>query len=143
MSNEGKSIIPILDMPRDSCTPFLQFDRKFSVQIEERDIIQSKIDEFDNHIIQCYTDGSHIERKTGAGIYFKHQLPEMENQSIFLGIRGGSRGGAMGAVAPNHLFPAPIAPNSTFFSTQPSGSITYKYNMSFCTHKFLIFYFKT
>ena len=86
MNNVGKSIIPILNMPRDSCTPYLQFDRKFSVQIEERDIIQSKIDEFDNHIIQCYTDGSHIEGKTGAGIYFKHQFPEMENQSIFLGI---------------------------------------------------------
>ena len=86
MNNEGKSIIPILNMPRDSCTPYLQFDRKFSVQIEERDKIQSKIDEFDNHIIQCYTDGSHIEGKTGAGIYFKHQTPEMENQSIFLGI---------------------------------------------------------
>ena len=73
-------------MPRDSCTPYLQLGRKFSVRIGEREAIQSEIDEFDNHIIQCYTDGSHIEGKTVAGIHFKLQTLEMENQSIFLGI---------------------------------------------------------
>ena len=86
MNNEGKIKIPILSMPRDSCTPYLQFGRKFSLKIGERCKIPSEIDEFDANVIQCYTDGSHIDRKTGAGIFFKHhQILEMENQAIFLG----------------------------------------------------------
>ena len=86
MNNEGKVKIPVLNMPKDSCTPYLQFGRKFSVKIGERDEIQSEIDELDNGIIQCYTDGSHIDRKTGAGIFFKpHQTLEFENQAISLG----------------------------------------------------------
>ena len=71
MNNEGKVKIPVLNMPKDSCTPYLQFGRKYSVKIGERDEIQSEIDELDNGIIQCYTDGSHIDRKTGAGIFFQ------------------------------------------------------------------------
>ena len=73
-------------MPKDSCTPYLQFGRKFSVNIGERDEIQLEIDELDIGIIQCYTDGSHIDGKTGAGIFFKpHQSLEFENQAISLG----------------------------------------------------------
>ena len=73
-------------MPGASCTPSLQFGRKFSIKIGERHNIQSEIDELDNHVIQCYTDGSHIDRKTGAGIYFKPPLTlEMENQAFSLG----------------------------------------------------------
>ena len=86
MNNEGKIKIPILNMPRDSCTPYLQFGRNFSVKIGERNEIRSEIDEFEIDSIQCYTDGSHIDRKTGAGIFFKHhQTLEMENQAICLG----------------------------------------------------------
>ena len=86
INNEGKVKIPILNMPKDSCTPYLQFEINFSVKIGERTEIQSEIDEFDNEIIQCYTDGSHIDRKTGAGIFFKpHQTLEIENQAISLG----------------------------------------------------------
>ena len=36
MNNEGKIKIPILNMPRDSCTPYLQLGRKFSVKIGEK-----------------------------------------------------------------------------------------------------------
>ena len=86
MNNEGKIKIPILNMPKDSCTPFLQFGRKFSVKIGQRNEIQTEIDELDDGIIQCYTDGSHIDRKTGAGIFFKpNQILEVENQTISLG----------------------------------------------------------
>ena len=86
MNNEGKIKIPILNMPKDSCTPYLQFGRKFSVKIGERDKIQSEIDELGNEIIQCYTDGSYIDRKTGAGIFFKpHQTLKFENQAFSLG----------------------------------------------------------
>ncbi|CAL4077635.1 unnamed protein product, partial [Meganyctiphanes norvegica] len=86
MNNEGKIKIPILNMPKDSCTPFLQFGRKFSVKIGKRNEIQTEIDELDDGIIQCYTDGSHIDRKTGAGIFFKpNQILEVENQTISLG----------------------------------------------------------
>ena len=86
MNNEGKIKIPILNMPKDSCTPYLQFERKYSVKIGERNQIQSEIDELDDNVIQCYTDGSHIDRKTGAGIFFKpHQILEIDNQAISLG----------------------------------------------------------
>merc|ERR1739842_76216 len=78
--------IPILNMPKDSCTPYLQFERNYSVKIGERNQIQSEIDELDDNVIQCYTDGSHIDRKTGAGIFFKpHQILEIDNQAISLG----------------------------------------------------------
>ena len=86
MNNEGKINIPILSMPKDSCTPFLQFGKGFSTQIGERNQIQSVIDELGEGIIQCYTDGSHIDRKTGAGIYFKpHEILQLEDQAISLG----------------------------------------------------------
>ena len=86
MINEGKLQIPIMNMPKDSCTPFFQFGKSFSVKIGERNEIQSEIDELEDHIIQCYTDGSNIDRKTGAGIFFKpHQSLEIENQIINLG----------------------------------------------------------
>jgi ribonuclease HI len=86
MNNEGKVNIPLLSMPKDSCTPYLQFGKRFSVKIGERSEIQSEIDELGEGIIQCYTDGSHIDKKTGAGIYFKpHEILELENQAISLG----------------------------------------------------------
>merc|ERR1712030_118441 len=86
MINEGKLQIPTMNMPKDSCTPFFQFGKSFSVKIGERNEIQSEIDELEDHIIQCYTDGSNIDRKTGAGIFFKpHQSLEIENQIINLG----------------------------------------------------------
>merc|ERR1711984_32756 len=86
MINEEKLQIPIMNMPNESCTPFFQFGKSFSVKIGERNEIQSEIDELEDHIIQCYTDGSNIDRKTGAGIFFKpHQSLEIENQFINLG----------------------------------------------------------
>ena len=85
--NEGKIQIPILNMPKDSCTPYIQFERNYSVKIGERSKIPSEIDELDPRTIQCYTDGSHIDQKSGAGIFFKpHQHLEMENQAISLGF---------------------------------------------------------
>ena len=86
MNNEGKIKIPLLSMPKDSCTPFLQFGKSFSTHIGERNQIQLVIDELEEGIIQCYTDGSHIDRRTGAGIYFKpHETLHMEDQAISLG----------------------------------------------------------
>ena len=86
MSNLGKIQIPILSMPKDSCTPYLQFGKKFSVTIGERNKVPSEIEELDERTIQCYTDGSHIQGRSGAGIYFKPDLPyELENQAISLG----------------------------------------------------------
>ena len=86
MNNEGKVNIPILNMPKDSCTPYLQFGKSFSVRIGERSEIQSEIEELDEEIIQCYTDGSHIDRKTGAGIYYKpHENLQLEDQAFSLG----------------------------------------------------------
>ena len=86
MNNEGKVNIPLLGMPKDSCTPYLQFGKKNSVKIGERNEIQSEIEELGEGIIQCYTDGSYIDRKTGAGIYFKpHEILQLEDQAISLG----------------------------------------------------------
>ena len=86
MNNEGKVNIPLLSMPKDSCTPYLQFGKKFSVKIGERDQIQSEIEELGEGVIQCYTDGSHIDRKTGAGIFFKpHEFLQLEDQAFSLG----------------------------------------------------------
>lgn len=86
MNNEGKINIPLLSMPKNSCTPYLQFGKRFSVKIGERNEIQSDIEELGEGVIQCYTDGSHIDRKTGAGIYFKpHENLQLENQAFSLG----------------------------------------------------------
>ena len=52
MNNEGKVNIPLLSMPKDSCTPYLQFGKKFSVKIGERNEIQSEIEELGEEIIQ-------------------------------------------------------------------------------------------
>ena len=73
-------------MPMDCCTPFLQFGKSFSMEIRERNQIQSEIDEPKEHVIQLYTDVSNIRKKTGAGIYFNtHQSLKIQNQAISLG----------------------------------------------------------
>lgn len=56
----------------------------FSVKIGERNTIQSDIEEVGVGVIQCYI-GSHIDKKTVAGMYFKpYEILHLDDQTFGL-----------------------------------------------------------
>ena len=86
--NEARKNLPLLSMPADLITKTKIFERNFECLIKERKdaIIYESV--LNKNLIKCYTDGSKINGRVGAGFYIEYPDNSSTNQAFFyLGTR--------------------------------------------------------
>ena len=85
LSNDIHNQLPFNGQPMDLCKPILNIDSNFSVDIPERDGYEEYINTLPSATIQCYTDGSKMDGKVGAGYYISKNNTEIVEESLSLG----------------------------------------------------------
>ena len=85
INNDALGKCPFNGTELDAMTTELNLDNNFSVDIPSRDNYGELLDAIEPATIQCYTDGSKMDGRVGAGTYISSNGETLIEESFYLG----------------------------------------------------------